>query len=31
VINFDADGFHYCIVSDAEGKALSELAGLIGR
>jgi anti-sigma factor RsiW len=31
VINFDADGFHYCIVSDAEGKALSELPGLLER
>ncbi|HEV2331073.1 MAG TPA: anti-sigma factor [Verrucomicrobiae bacterium] len=30
IINFEADGFHYCIVSDAEGKALNEFAGLLG-
>ena len=29
VINFDANGFHYCLVSDAEGKVLSALAELI--
>jgi len=29
VINFDARGFHYCIVSDAEGKALNAFADLI--
>lgn len=29
VINFDTNGFHYCLVSDAEGKELTSLADLI--
>lgn len=29
VVNFAAHGFHYCLVSDAEGKASSNLASLI--
>ncbi|HEX3628585.1 MAG TPA: anti-sigma factor [Verrucomicrobiae bacterium] len=31
VINFEANGFHYCLVSDAEGKALNGLVGLMGQ
>ena len=31
VINFDANGLHYCLVSDAEAKALSAFAGMIMR
>lgn len=31
VINFEANGFQYCLVSDAEGKTLSELAALMGQ
>jgi anti-sigma factor RsiW len=31
VINFDANGFHYCLVSDAEGKALNEFGDLLER
>ena len=31
IINFDANGFHYCLVSDAEGKELSDLANLIAQ
>ncbi len=31
VITRDADGFHYCLVSDMEEKGLAQLAGLLGK
>ena len=30
VINREANGFHYCLVSDMDEKGLEQLAGLLG-
>jgi hypothetical protein len=31
IVNHDANGLHYCLVSDLNQKELAELANLLGR